>query len=111
MKKQGKDRRRWKTSKSYERTRRRKATRERKLAAHRKSLHGHHVHEIVAVGNTVILEKISYKAWQIGLCRHLNPSEASVRVKNRCPIWKEQMKPCEYAVSPSAILKTSHSSS
>jgi hypothetical protein len=64
IKKQGKNRLRWKTSKSYERTRRRKATRERKLAAHRKSLHGHHVHAIVAVGNTVILEKISYKAWQ-----------------------------------------------
>ena len=64
IKKQGKKRLRWKTSKSYERTRRRKATRERKLAAHRQSLHGHHVHEIVAVGNTVILEKISYKAWQ-----------------------------------------------
>ena len=64
IKKQGKKRLRWKTSKSYERTRRRKATRERKLAAHRKSLHGQHVHEIVAVGTTVILEKISYKAWQ-----------------------------------------------
>ena len=64
IKKQGKNRLRWKTSKSYERTRRRKATRERKLAAHRKNLHGHHVHEIVAVGNTVIVEKISYKAWQ-----------------------------------------------
>jgi len=64
IKKQGKQRLRWKTSKSYERTRRRKATRERKLAAFRKSLHGHHVHEIVAVGNTIILEKISYKAWQ-----------------------------------------------
>jgi hypothetical protein len=64
IKKQGKKRLRWKTSKSYERTRRRKATRERKLAAYRKSLHGQHVHEIVAVGNTVILEKISYKAWQ-----------------------------------------------
>jgi len=64
IKKQGKNRQRWKTSKSYQRTRRRKATRERKLAAHRKSLHGQHVHEIVAVGNTVILEKISYQAWQ-----------------------------------------------
>ncbi len=64
IKKQGKKRLRWKTSKSYERTRRRKATRERKLAARRKSLHGQHVHEIVAVGNTVILEKISYRAWQ-----------------------------------------------
>ena len=41
-----------------------KAERERKLAAHRKSLHGRKVHEIVAVGNTVILEKLSYKGWQ-----------------------------------------------
>src|SRR6266571_3499321 len=64
IKKQGKKRLRWKTSKSYERTRRRKATKERKLAAHRKSLHGQQVHKIVAVGNMVILEKISYKAWQ-----------------------------------------------
>ena len=64
IKKQGKSRLSWKRSKSYERTRRRKATRERKLAAHRKSLHGRKVHEIVAIGNTVILERISYKAWQ-----------------------------------------------
>jgi hypothetical protein len=48
----------------YQKTRQRKAEKERKLAAHRKSLHGRKVHEIVAVGNTVILEKISYKAWQ-----------------------------------------------
>ena len=64
IKKQGKKRLHWKTSRSYERARRRKATRERKLAAHRKSLHGRKVHEIVAIGNTVILEKLSYKAWQ-----------------------------------------------
>jgi hypothetical protein len=54
----------WKASRSYEKTRRRKATQERKLAAHRKSLHGRLVHEIVAVGHTVVIEKISYKAWQ-----------------------------------------------
>ena len=54
----------WKSSKTYQKSRRRKAAKERKLAAHRKSLHGRLVHEIVAVGNTVILEKISYKAWQ-----------------------------------------------
>jgi hypothetical protein len=64
IKKQGKLRLKWKTSKNYERTRRRKATRERRLSAHRKSLHGRKAHEIVAVGNTVILEKLSYKAWQ-----------------------------------------------
>jgi hypothetical protein len=64
IKKGSKTRLRWKTSKSYAQTRRRKAAKERKLAAHRKSLHGRKVHEIVAVGNTVILEKLSYKAWQ-----------------------------------------------
>ena len=45
-------------------TRRRKAAQDRKLAAHRKSLHGRLVHQIVAVGHTVITEKISYKGWQ-----------------------------------------------
>jgi hypothetical protein len=64
VKTQGKPRRPWKQSRSYEKTRRRKAEQERKLAAHRKSLHGQKVHEIVAVGNTVVLEKISYKGWQ-----------------------------------------------
>jgi hypothetical protein len=54
----------WKSSKTYQKVRRRKAAKERKLAAHRKSLHGRLVHEMVAVGNTIILEKISYKAWQ-----------------------------------------------
>jgi hypothetical protein len=37
---------------------------ERKLAAHRKSLHGRLVHQIVAVGHTIVTEKISYKGWQ-----------------------------------------------
>jgi hypothetical protein len=62
--KRGKKGLHWKTSARYEHTRRRKATKERKLAAHRKSLHGRMVHEIVRVGNTVILEKISYQGWQ-----------------------------------------------
>jgi transposase len=64
IKKQGKKRLPWKNSRGYQRTRRRKAEKERKLAAHRKSLHGRKVHEIVRVGNTVIIEKISYRAWQ-----------------------------------------------
>ncbi len=59
-----KGRLRWHTSNGYKTTRRRLASQERKLAAHRKSLHGRLVHEIVAQGNTIITEKISYKAWQ-----------------------------------------------
>src|SRR6266702_611324 len=64
IKKQGQKKLHWKASRGYEKTRRRKAAKERKLAAHRKSLHGKKVHEIVAVGNRILLEKISYKAWQ-----------------------------------------------
>ena len=64
IKKRGKKKLAWKSSKSYEQTRRRKAVKERKLAAYRKSLHGKKVHEIVAVGKTILFEKISYKAWQ-----------------------------------------------
>jgi hypothetical protein len=62
IKKRGKQRLKWKHSQRYLATRRRKATRERKLAAHRKSLHGHLVHEIMAIGNTIITEKVSYRA-------------------------------------------------
>src|SRR5205814_7367415 len=34
------------------------------LAAHRKSLHGWLVHQIIRRGNTIRTEKLSYKAWQ-----------------------------------------------
>jgi len=61
IKKGGKQKLVWKTSKGYQATRRRK---ERKLAAHRKSLHGRKVHELVAVGNTLVTEKLSYTGWQ-----------------------------------------------
>jgi hypothetical protein len=64
IKKPGKRRLVWKNSKGYLATRRRLAHKERKLAAHRKSLHGRLVHEIVHIGNDVRIEKLSYKAWQ-----------------------------------------------
>jgi hypothetical protein len=63
-KKRGKGSAPWKRSRGYEATRRRKASKERKLAAHRKSLHGRMAHEIVAVGHTIVTEKLSYKGWQ-----------------------------------------------
>src|SRR5260221_8880777 len=62
IKKQVKRGLRWKSSKGYQKTRQRIATRERKLAAHRKSLHGRKVHEIVAVGNTIITFNNSFNA-------------------------------------------------
>ncbi len=66
IKKGGKGKRRltWKNSRGYLATRRRLASKERKLAAHRKSLHGCLVHRIIRRGNTIRTEKLSYKAWQ-----------------------------------------------
>ncbi|HEV2583269.1 MAG TPA: transposase, partial [Ktedonobacteraceae bacterium] len=64
IKKHGKRRLAWKNSKGYLATRRRLVHQERKLAAHRRSLHGRLVHEIVRTGNTVRTEKLSYRAWQ-----------------------------------------------
>src|SRR5258708_5803589 len=63
-KKRGKHGLRWRSSRGYEATRKRKAAKERRLRAHRKSLHGHLVHEIVQVGNTIVVEKLSYQGWQ-----------------------------------------------
>jgi hypothetical protein len=66
VKKRGKGKRRltWKHSKGYLATRRRLAAKERKLAAHRKSLHGRLVHQIIRRGNTIRTEKLSYRTWQ-----------------------------------------------
>ena len=63
-KKHGKTRLRWKESKRYKATRRQHAHTERRLAAHRKSLHGKLAHDIVKVGNTIHIEKTSFKGWQ-----------------------------------------------
>jgi transposase len=64
IKKHGKRRLSWKNSKGYVATRRRIARYEHKLAAHRKSLHGRLVNEIINTGNDIRIEKISYRGWQ-----------------------------------------------
>jgi transposase len=64
VKKAGKHRLRWKESKRYQATRRQHRNAERKLAAHRKSLHGKLAHDIVKLGNSIRLEKTSFKGWQ-----------------------------------------------
>jgi len=55
---------RWNSSKSYLKSRNVKANLERKLAAHRKSLHGELVNDIIRTGDIIKLEKLSYKAFQ-----------------------------------------------
>jgi hypothetical protein len=54
----------WKESKRYKATRRQHANAERQLAAHRKSLHGNLAHRIASMGNTITIEKTSFKGWQ-----------------------------------------------
>jgi transposase len=55
---------RWNSSKTYLKTRNTKANLERKLTAHRKSLHGKLVNDILKTGDVIKLEKLSYKAFQ-----------------------------------------------
>src|SRR5258708_3627860 len=64
IKKHGKRRLTWKTNHGYLATRRRLAHQGRKLAAHRKSLHGRLVNEVIRVGNDIRIEKVSYRGWQ-----------------------------------------------
>lgn len=59
-----KGKRKWNKSNRYQKVRVQKAESERKQAAHRKSLHGELVNEVISLGNTVKLEKLSYKAFQ-----------------------------------------------
>ena len=54
----------WNNSRTYFKTRDAKANLERKLAGHRKSLHGALVHSILSQGDAFKLEKLSYKAFQ-----------------------------------------------
>jgi transposase len=55
---------RWNSSKNYLKTRDIKANLERKLTAHRKSLHGELVNETLRTGDVFKLEKLSYRAFQ-----------------------------------------------
>jgi len=54
----------WKKSNHYRKTSSDLAELDRTLAAHRKSLHGRDINNIIAIGTIIKTEKISYKAWQ-----------------------------------------------
>ncbi len=54
----------WVKSSNYHDTQRRLCETNRKLAAHRESLHGQLVNHVFSLGNEVNLEKLSYRAFQ-----------------------------------------------
>jgi len=64
VKKHGNTRLRWRESKRYKATGRQHANTERRLAAHRKSLHSKLAHDIVKMGKQIHIEKTSFKGWQ-----------------------------------------------
>ena len=64
IKRAGKQRLSWHDSHNYQETRRHLATSARKLVAHRKSLHGRLANELIRQGNSIQIEKTSFKGWQ-----------------------------------------------
>lgn len=59
-----KSKKRWNKSNQYNKTSNEIAELDRKLAAHRRSLHGKDINDIIAMGTKINTEKISYKSWQ-----------------------------------------------
>ena len=59
-----KGKKKWKKSNHYNRTCSDLAELDRKLAAHRKSLHGRDINNIITIGTTIKTEKIPYISWQ-----------------------------------------------
>lgn len=59
-----KGRKKWKNSKEYIKTKLKLFELFRRQSAHRKSLHGKMINDILRRGNEIYIEKISYKAWQ-----------------------------------------------
>jgi len=59
-----KGKKKWKKSNHYNRTCSDLAELDRKLAAHRKSLHGRDINNIITIGTTIKTEKIPYRSWQ-----------------------------------------------
>ena len=64
VKKGKKGRKNWINSNRYKSISNELAETDRKLAAHRKSLHGQDINEIIAMGTRIKTEDVSYKAWQ-----------------------------------------------
>ena len=54
----------WRKSKRYRELQQQYAETNRKLADHRKSLHGKLANDILSIGNKIQTEKISYRGWQ-----------------------------------------------
>ena len=81
----------WKESKRYQATRRQHANTERKLAAHRKSLHGHLAHRIAQMGTTITIETTSFKAWQKKMVEHRTARPRAVLAhvaQQSCKNWR-----------------------
>lgn len=76
----------WQDSQGYKNTKTQLSEIHRKQAAHRKSLHGRLINEIIRLGKNIKTEKLSYKAWQKNFGKSINhraPSSFLSRLKQK----------------------------
>ncbi|HYN44650.1 MAG TPA: transposase [Candidatus Limnocylindrales bacterium] len=77
-----KGRKKWKKSNHYNKTRSKAAELDRKLVAHRKSLHGKDSNEIIAMGTRIKTEKIPYISWQKNFGKSVLMRAPSMFIRN-----------------------------
>ncbi len=77
-----KGKKKWKKSNHYNTTSSEVAELDRKLAAHRKSIHGRDINEIISMGTRIKTEKIPYRAWQKNFGKSVQERAPSMSMSN-----------------------------
>lgn len=101
--------RNWNKSNRYKAISKQLAETDRKLAAHRKSLHGKDTNEIIAMGIRIKTEKVSYKAWQKNFGKSINvraPSMFMSSLKRKAENAGGYM--IEFPTRPTKLSQTCH---
>ena len=104
-----KGKRKWNNSNHYVKTSNDLAEAERKLVAHRKSLHGKDINEIIAMGTRIKTEAVSYKAWQKRFGKSIQVRAPSMFM-SRLKIKAENAGGCleEFATQTTKLSQTCH---
>jgi putative transposase len=77
-----KGKKKWKKSNHYNTTSSEGAELDRKLAAHRKSIHVRDINEIISMGTSIKTEKIPYRAWQKNFGKSVQERAPSMFMSN-----------------------------
>lgn len=99
----------WHNSRSYQKTRTAKSNLERKLAAHRKSLHGKLVNEIFSLGSIIKLERLSYKSFQKNYGKSVGKRAPGEFVSHlKCKAESAGVKVIEFSTHSTKLSQTCH---